>query len=78
VSGNNRDAHSPDARASDHDRWIKRDSAKRSGAPIAASILDEALQLLAAARMPELAERFGLDLTDALARDLEVLADLFE
>src|SRR5258707_381423 len=42
------------------------------------SAVDEALQLLAAARVPQLAERLRLDLTDALARHLEVLTDLFE
>ena len=40
--------------------------------------LDEALQLLRAARVAELAERLRLDLADALAGDLEVLTDLFE
>src|SRR5579859_2549225 len=35
------------------------------------SALDEALELLATARVAELAERLGLDLPDALARDLE-------
>jgi hypothetical protein len=35
-------------------------------------------ELLAAARVAQLAERLGLDLADALAGDLEVLADLFE
>src|SRR5690606_34947360 len=44
-----------------------------------ASVLDEeASQLLAAARMPQLAQRLRLDLADALARDVELLADLFE
>src|SRR5262249_53934661 len=42
------------------------------------SVFDERLEPLAARRMAELAERFCLDLADALARDLEVLADLFE
>ena len=39
---------------------------------------DEALELLRARRVAELAQRLRLDLTDALARDLEVLTDLFE
>src|SRR5690606_36110300 len=43
-----------------------------------ASALDERAQALAAARVAELAERLRLDLTDALARHLEVLTDLFE
>src|SRR5687768_10281944 len=40
------------------------------------SVLDERLQPLAAARVPELAERLCLDLADALAGDREVLAHL--
>src|SRR4029079_6237363 len=36
------------------------------------------LQLLRARRVAQLAERLRLDLADALPRDLEVLADLFE
>src|ERR1700677_3717256 len=40
--------------------------------------VDEGLQLAAAAGVTELAERFGLYLTNALAGDLEGLADLFE
>src|SRR5688500_19340229 len=52
-------------------------AARRTAA--ARSILDqEASQLLAAARMPELAQRLGLDLADALARDVELLADFLE
>src|SRR4249920_3493141 len=43
-----------------------------------ASVLDERLEALRARRMPQLAQRLRLDLADALARDLEVLADLFE
>src|SRR5690606_14487960 len=43
-----------------------------------ASALHEALELLRAARVTELAERLGFDLADALAGHLEVLADLFE
>src|SRR5690349_3702920 len=35
-------------------------------------------QLAAAGGMAELAQRFGLDLPDALARDVELLAHLFE
>src|SRR6185437_4590623 len=42
------------------------------------SALDEALELLRAARVAELAERLRLDLADALAGHLEVLADLLE
>src|SRR5690606_10805566 len=38
----------------------------------------EASQLLAAARMTELAQRLRFDLTDTLARDVELLADFFE
>src|SRR6266567_835890 len=38
----------------------------------------EASELLRARRMAELAQRLRLDLADALARDVELLADLFE
>ena len=41
-------------------------------------VLDEALEMATAARMAELAQGLGLDLPDALASDLEVLAHLFE
>ena len=41
-------------------------------------LLDEGLEPLAAARVPELAQRLGLDLADPLAGDREVLADLLE
>src|SRR5512137_1281538 len=40
--------------------------------------LDEALQLLAAGRMAKLSERLGLDLADALARHVELLAHLLQ
>src|SRR2546428_3797663 len=43
-----------------------------------ASIIQKAAQLPAPARMLELAQRLGLDLADALARDRELLADLFQ
>src|SRR5207245_8608632 len=42
------------------------------------SVLDERLELLAAGGVAELAQGLGLDLADALASDLEVLADLLE
>src|SRR5829696_8663195 len=42
------------------------------------SVLDERLEALAARRVAQLAERLGLDLTDALPRHLEVLTDLLE
>src|SRR6185312_5334612 len=42
------------------------------------SAFDEALEALAARGMPQLAQGLGLDLADALARDLEVLAHLLE
>src|SRR6185437_15747299 len=38
----------------------------------------EAAQLLAAARVPELAQRLRLDLADPLTSDIELLADLFQ
>src|SRR5690349_20528272 len=46
--------------------------------PAAASVLDEAAQPLAPARVAQLAQRLSLDLADALAGDLEVLAHLFQ
>src|ERR687888_1767949 len=42
------------------------------------SRLEEAPELLRARRVPELAERLGLDLSDALAGDREILPDLLE
>src|SRR5215204_337806 len=42
------------------------------------SALDEALQLLRAARVTQLAQRLRLDLADALASYFEVLSDFFE
>ena len=41
-------------------------------------LVQEILELLAAAGVAQLAQRLGLDLADALARDVELLADLFE
>ena len=41
------------------------------------SVLEERPQLLAAARVTELAQRLRLDLADALACDVELLADSF-
>src|SRR5207245_9788133 len=40
--------------------------------------LHEAPQLLAPARVTQLAQRLGLDLPDALPRDREVLSNLFQ
>ncbi len=40
--------------------------------------VEEAVQLADARRVAHLAERLGLDLADALAGHLELLADLFE
>src|SRR5512139_409178 len=48
-----------------------------AGAPLS-RLLDEALELLAPARVAQLPERLGLDLADALAGDLELLAHLFQ
>src|ERR1035438_2364649 len=39
---------------------------------------DEGLQLAAAAGMPQLAQRLGFDLADAVSGDLEALADFFQ
>src|SRR4030067_15102 len=41
-------------------------------------VVREAFELAAAARVLELAQGLGLDLADALAGDLELLADLLE
>ena len=41
-------------------------------------LVQEVLELLAAAGVTELAQRLGFDLADALARDVELLANLFE
>src|SRR5262245_48124552 len=41
-------------------------------------VIQKAPQLAASARVLELAQRLGLDLADALARDRELLADLFQ
>ena len=41
-------------------------------------LFQEILELLAAGRMPELAQRFRFDLPDALARDVELLSDLLQ
>ena len=40
--------------------------------------VQEVLELLAAAGVTELAQRLSFNLADALARDVELLADLFE
>src|SRR5690606_40300566 len=40
--------------------------------------VEEAPQLLRAARMAQLAQRLGLDLADALAGDVKLLAHLFQ
>src|SRR5499427_691501 len=40
--------------------------------------IEERAELFRAARMAQLAQRLGLDLADALARDVELLADLFQ
>ena len=42
------------------------------------SLIEEIFELLAAAGMAELTQRLGLDLADALACDIELLADLFK
>src|SRR5438105_4795138 len=42
------------------------------------SVVQKAAQLARAAGVLELAQRLGLDLADALARDGELLADLFQ
>src|SRR5499427_727326 len=47
-------------------------------ARIASFEIEERAELFRAARMAQLAQRLGLDLADALARDVELLADLFQ
>src|SRR5690606_23158495 len=44
----------------------------------AGSVFQEAPKLLGAARMAELAQGLGFDLADALAGDVELLADFFQ
>src|SRR5690349_7914373 len=46
--------------------------------PINSVIHQEAAELLAAARMTQLAQRLRFDLTDALTRNVELLADFFQ
>ena len=56
-----------------------RQSKKSASAPLLKlCLLQIVLQLLAPARVAELAQRLGLDLTDTLARHVELLSDLFE
>ena len=56
-----------------------RQSKKSASAPLLKlCLLQIVLQLLAPARVAELAQRLGLDLTDAFARHVELLSDLFE
>src|SRR5262249_4399255 len=57
---------------------LSRSAAEGARRSLFASAVDEALELLAAARVPELAQRLRPDLADALARALEVLTDFFE
>src|SRR4051794_30358000 len=45
---------------------------------MAFSVVEEASQFARSRRMLELPQRFRLDLTDALARHRELLADLFQ
>src|SRR5690348_17061229 len=40
--------------------------------------IEERAKLFAARRMPQLAQRLGLDLADALAGDVELLANFFQ
>src|SRR5262250_1680432 len=61
-------------------RLYTADLAVRGNAPILSGLhsFDESLQLSRPRRMSELAQRFRLDLADALARHREVLAHLFQ
>src|SRR5438093_1582760 len=60
--------------------WEGHDSEVEQGAPCptSRSVLDEGAEVAAAQRVAQLPQRLGLDLTDALARDREALADLLE
>src|SRR5689334_22871569 len=49
-----------------------------AGLPLGHLAVREVLEGLRARRVAELAQRLGLDLPDALARDLEALSDLLE
>src|SRR5262245_33449887 len=42
------------------------------------AVVEECAQPMATAGVPQLAQRLGLDLSDALARDREILADLLQ
>src|ERR1700730_11550428 len=46
--------------------------------PLSRPSLEKCPELAAARRMPELSQRLGFNLSDALAGDAEALADLFE
>src|SRR5205085_11290094 len=56
--------------------WVAGPPCSTSG--LMSSRLQEAPELLRPRRMAQLAQRLGLDLSDALARDREILADLLE
>src|SRR5690606_33851917 len=65
-------------------RWgrpLRRAPTNCRSSPVRAtgSVFDqEAAELVRARRVPELAQRLGLYLADALARDVELLADFLE
>src|SRR5690606_11298855 len=48
------------------------------GAPASGLAFEEALQLVRPTRVPQLAQRLGLDLADPLAGDVELLADFLQ
>src|ERR1700753_3115965 len=48
------------------------------GLPVCFEVVQVGAQLVRTARVLELADRLGLDLADALARDVELLAHFFE
>jgi len=60
--------------------WIQRRFAGTGGpesSGFSCAVLKESPQAVAAAGMPQLAQCFGFDLANTLARDIELLTDLF-
>src|SRR5262245_40451740 len=62
----------------ERNRWPKRAGPAGESKPELGPAFQERLELAAPRGVPQLAERLGLYLADALARDREVLADLLE
>src|SRR6476619_7839535 len=70
--------HSPNRAAQSVPHSHVRDPAYDATSPLWRPSLQKRPQLAAAGRMPQLAQRLGLDLPDAFAGDREALADLLE